>query len=247
MKLVGVGFGRTGTASIKLALEQLGFGPCHHMMEATRDPEHMAPWIRYANGEPVDWMDVYREYESTVDWPGAAVWRELVDAFPDAKVLLTVRNSDRWFDSASSTIFRNLRHSTSVLESLARLVVQLNFPRFRPFGIAMRRIITDRQFGGDLVTRENCVRVFEAHNAAVQAYVPADRLLVYDVSQGWEPLCAFLGVPVPDGPFPRVNDAESMRRRQKERLNKSIARTTAALAGLLVAGALVWRWVRPRS
>lgn len=246
MKVIGVGFGRTGTSSIKLALEQLGF-PCHHMSEATKDPEHMAPWIQFANGDPVDWREVYRDYEATVDWPGAAVWRELIDAFPDAKVLLTVRDPDKWFASGTSTIFRNLRHSTSIQESLARLVVQLNFPRFRPFGIAMRRLITDRQFGGDLVTRDNVVRVFEAHNAAVQAYVPAHQLLVYDVSQGWEPLCEFLGVPVPDAPFPRVNDAESMRKRQQERLQKSIVRTAAALGGLMVAGALVWRWVRPRS
>jgi hypothetical protein len=125
--------------------------------------------------------------------------------------------------------------------------VQLNYPKFRPFGQAMRRLITDRQFGGDLVSRENAVRVFEAHNAAVQAYVPADRLLVYEVSQGWEPLCEFLGVPVPDTPFPRVNDTESMQRRQRERLNKSIVRTSAALGGVLVLGALAWRWVRPRS
>ncbi|MBM7785558.1 sulfotransferase family protein [Tenggerimyces flavus] len=247
MRVIGVGFGRTGTSSIKLALEQLGFAPCHHMSEATRDPEHMAPWIHFANGDPVDWSEVFGDYEATVDWPGAAVWRELIDAFPDAKVLLTVRDPDKWFASGSSTIFRNLRHSTSVWESLARLVVQLNFPRFRPFGIAMRRLITDRQFGGDLVTRDNVVRVFEAHNAAVQVYVPADKLLVYEVSQGWEPLCAFLGVPVPDAPFPRVNDAESMQRRQKERLQKSIVRTAAAVGGLVVAGALVWRWVRPRS
>src|SRR6266700_2820133 len=105
LEVIGVGFGRTGTTSLKVALERLGVSPCEHMFDVTRDPERVRLWQGIADGEPADWAEVFRSHRATVDWPGAAYWRELTDAFPQAKVILTVRDADRWFDSAVQTIF----------------------------------------------------------------------------------------------------------------------------------------------
>jgi hypothetical protein len=244
MKVIGVGFGRTGTASLKLALEQLGLDPCYHMAEVLAAPERIDDWARVANGEPVSWDEVFRGYQATVDWPGAAVWKELVDAYPDAKVLLSVRDPEKWYTSASNTIFQNMRSSRSAVEKALGFVVGLTRPAFRTFGPTMQRLIVERQLGGDVEDRATVLRSFEAHTAAVQAYVPASRLLTYEVTQGWEPLCEFLGVPVPDTPFPRVNDTEAFHRMRKRMMVRAMATAGAAVAGLVGAVAVVASLVR---
>lgn len=191
LKLIGAGLGRTGTLSIKLALEQLGFGPCYHMTELLIHPTHAQLWTGAADGRP-EWEALLGEYASTVDYPGCAFWRDLAARNPDAKVLLSVRDPAAWFESTQKTIFSD--------ESIQRLE---SSPLEHFFANAvwtgLRERIHDRDFMMDH---------FRRHNAEVERAIPPERLLVYQVSEGWGPLCAFLRVPVPDRPFPRVNSRE---------------------------------------
>jgi len=190
LRVIGAGLGRTGTLSLKLALEQLGLGPCYHMVEVRTDPIRLEHWNRIAAGEPIDWDEVFAGFQSTVDWPACNYWRELMARYPDAKVILSLRDPEAWFRSTQATIF-----SDAVQSEAAPSIVKL---------------LTD-VMGTDLHDRKRCIAAFERHNAAVCAGVPDGRLLVFDPTQGWGPLCAFLGVPVPDAPFPSVNTTEQFR------------------------------------
>jgi hypothetical protein len=190
LRVIGAGLGRTGTLSLKLALEQLGLGPCYHMLEVRSAPERLEHWNRISAGDQVDWEEVFAGFQSTVDWPACNYWRELMARYPDAKVILSLRDPESWFRSTQATIFSD--------------VVQTNAPP------AIVKILTDIT-GPDLHDRAKCIAAFERHNAAVRDGVPADKLLVFDAKQGWGPLCAFLGVPVPDAPFPSVNTTDDFR------------------------------------
>jgi hypothetical protein len=187
LDVIGAGLGRTGTLSLKLALEQLGFGPCYHMLEVRAAPERLEHWNRIAAGTPIDWDEVFRGFRATVDWPACNYWRELMARYPAAKVILSLRDPESWFRSTQATIFGD--------------AVQSGAP---PSIVKILRDVV----GPDLADRERCIAAFERHNAAVRAGVPAERLLVFDAKQGWRPLCAFLDVPVPDAPFPAVNTTE---------------------------------------
>jgi hypothetical protein len=194
MDVIGVGFGRTGTLSLKAALEELGFGPCMHMIPVLADAERATLFKKAADGDS-DSLDAAMDgYRSTVDWPGTFFWRDLVERHPDAKVLLTVRDPEKWYDSAYRTIYR--------AATAPRVSVDV-----APALDMAHATVWDGTFGGRFADREFALRTFEEHNAAVRRDVPAGRLLEFEVAQGWEPLCDFLGRPVPDGPFPRLNDA----------------------------------------
>lgn len=195
LKVIGSGLGRTGTMSTKLALEQLGFGPCHHMVEVFRHPESIPLWVAAGEGRP-DWDAIFGDFGSMVDHPGCAYWRSLMDHYPDAKVLHTVRDPDKWFDSTQATIFAPERDAAMAAapEPMKTFMGQLH-----------------AFYGGDMHDRAFMTDYFRRHTEAVVAGVPKDRLLVFDVAQGWEPLCAFLGVPVPDTPYPRENTTEAFR------------------------------------
>ncbi|MDA3630422.1 sulfotransferase family protein [Saccharopolyspora sp. WRP15-2] len=199
VKIIGAGFGRTGTASLKAALEHLGFGPCYHMFEVIAKPERVQGWARALDGEIADWETVLGGFESTVDWPGCTFWRELLDFYPDAKVLLTVRDPEKWYDSVNSTIYQFVKEEPGDDDFSAKL---------RP---TIERMIWNGTFDGRFEDRAHAIKVFEEHNAAVQAEVPSDRLLTYQVGEGWQSLCDFLGVPVPAEDFPHVNDSASLR------------------------------------
>ena len=193
MHVIGAGVGRTGTYSLKLALNQLGLGPCHHMEEVLFNMPVQVPLWEAALDGHADWEAVFKGYESTVDWPTAGFFRELNAAFPTAKFVLTVRSPESWADSFSETIYKLLagRHQAPAemqdwLTMAAGVISKTGFPE----GLDMAGMM----------------QAFNAHNDAVKAAIPADRLLVYQVKEGWEPLCVFLGVPVPDAPFPRTND-----------------------------------------
>jgi len=194
LEIIGPGFGRTGTNSLKLALEQLGYGPCHHMFEVRDNPERLADWEAAADGETMDWHHVFRGYRWQVDWPGARYWRELADHFPDARVVLSVRDPDEWFDSVQATIapFVAARgtHPAPHVNAIAEMG---------------HKAIVEQIFDGRLTDRAHATRVFRDHIAAVKAEIHPDRLLVFDAREGWEPLCDFLGVAVPDTPFPKTN------------------------------------------
>lgn len=216
LRVIGAGFGRTGTLSLKLALERLGFAPCEHMTGMFDEPGRIDLWLEAARrktaGEPIDWDPLFAGYAATVDWPGAFFWRELVAAFPAAKVLLTVRDPDCWYASAHDTILRldEPRAADGAPLPLAPEVAARR-ARMNPL---LEAVLFQGTFQGRASDEAFAKAVFREHNAAVQAAVPADRLLVYEVSQGWEPLCRFLDVAVPAGePFPQVNDTASFRAR----------------------------------
>ncbi|MCB1489782.1 MAG: hypothetical protein KDJ88_20275 [Bauldia sp.] len=197
LKVIGTGFGRTGTLSTKLALEQLGFGPCHQMVEVMGNPAQPAKWAAVAAGEDVDWEDVYEGYTAQVDFPGAAVWRQTTIAFPDAKVVHTERPEEDWWASFDKTIgkFMTVRSSMELPPPVEDIFRTMNTLIFEPI------------FGGT-VNRETALAAYRKNNALVREKIPADRLLVFNVAEGWEPLCRFLGVPVPATPFPRSNERE---------------------------------------
>ena len=201
LEVLGAGFGRTGTNSLRLALAQIGFGPCHHMFEVRDNPEQLVHWQRAARGEVMDWDTVFTGYRSQTDWPGARYWRELADFYPDAKVILSTRPADAWFDSVQKTI-GPLMYNHANLEN----------PKLRPLAKMAHDLIEQQIFDNRLDERSHAIGVFERHIAEVQKTIPASRLLTLDVTEGWEPLCAFLGVPVPDTPFPNTNSSKDFNR-----------------------------------
>lgn len=227
MKVIGAGFGRTGTLSLKAALEELDCGPCYHMVEVFKHLEHVPAWEAAARGEPVDWGKLLEGWGATVDWPACTFYAELMAAFPEAKVLLSTRDPQRWYDSCRETIYRP--------DTLFPLRLLLNLsPRTRSVMRMGRTIIWEGTFGGRFHDREQAVAAYEKHVEAVKRAVPPERLLVYEVGQGWEPLCRFLGVPVPDQPFPHVNDRVAVRRGLT--MMNAVACGLLLLPALLVAG-----------
>ena len=204
-RVIGAGFGRTGTASLKRALEMIGFGPCHHMEEVIKRRAEVKTWEAAARGEMPDWHAFLRGWGSTVDFPSALYYRELMQAFPLAKVILTVRDAASWYMSMSQTIVPAMTRFPNRL--VARFLPFIGAPVRTMIGTRVYRDVIDR-----FAEREHVLRVFTDHIEEVQRIVPAERLLVYRVSEGWGPLCAFLGVPVPDAPFPRVNDRAEFKR-----------------------------------
>jgi hypothetical protein len=194
LKVIGAGLGRTATFSLKFALEHLGFGPCYHMSEVFAGGRRNVPlWLDAVQGTP-KWDAIFAGYSSTTDYPACTYWRELADFYPDAKVILTVRDPDSWFDSVSETIFS---------EQMQRPLVGT------PLETMMRGTIFDA-FDGRAKDRAFMTDWFKRRNQQVIDALPPERLLVFSPKEGWTPLCSFLGVPVPDSPFPRVNSRDEM-------------------------------------
>ncbi|MCP2337049.1 sulfotransferase family protein [Actinomadura rupiterrae] len=222
MDVIGAGYGRTGTLSLKTALEQLGFGPCHHMLEMQR-PGQLEAWLAKTRGEPVPWETLFKGYRSCVDWPSAAYWRETTEHYEDAKVVLSVRDPRRWVASMRKTILgERAKQNRPDRKALVMLSSALG-TQLASF-VRMTSAMPGTQ-GLDRLTDEGLVAEFERHTAEVVEAVPAERLLVYEVEQGWEPLCKFLEVPVPDTPFPQVNDtAEFAARAQRMVLRMAVTR-----------------------
>lgn len=193
LKVIGSGFGRTGTMSTKIALETLGFGPCHHMVEVMTSPAQPAHWAALARGEAVDWTEVFAGYTAQVDNPGAVFWHELSIAFPDAKVLHTERPEDDWWASYQHTINRFWQ---------TRALLDLPPPVAAVFD-DMDKILG--QGGNAGLDRERAIAAYRANNAKVRQVIPAERLLVFNPAQGWDPLCRFLGAEAPATAFPHSN------------------------------------------
>jgi hypothetical protein len=197
LEVIGPGFGRTGTMSFKAALELLGFAPCYHMVEVYDHEGHVDAWTEAINGGDPDLNALLSNFRAVVDWPACSFWKRLKAANPSAKVVLTRRDPDAWYESMTNTIFLALRAETSD-EKLAR------------WRVATRELIFSQTFG-DRFDRDAVVGALQAHEADVIASVPADELLVYTVGDGWEPLCEFLDVSVPAEPFPRTNSTAEFR------------------------------------
>jgi hypothetical protein len=238
VKFIGAGFGRTGTMSLKVALETLGFDPCYHMTEVFAHPEHTGFWISAWRGEPADLDGILGEYEAAVDWPACTFYEELMERHPDAKVILSVREPERWYESVRNTIYE-----LSVViprHRIYRIGYKLvSFFVFRGPGNRnlADEIIWQGTFDGRFEDKHHAIEVFERHNAEVQRRVPQDRLLVYDVKSGWGPLCEFLGVQEPEEPFPRTNDAAEMQRRLRgvKAISIAVPVTLTLLAGAALA------------
>lgn len=195
LKVIGAGLGRTGTLSLKLALEHIGLGGCYHMSEMLANMRaHLPLWVEAARGRP-RWELIFDGYQSTCDYPGCSFWRELAAQYPEAKIILTTRNPDSWFESVSATIF-SAEH---------RAQFENNPAMAEFFALTVFRDVEPL-----LEDRARMVEFFNRWNRSVIDEVPADRLLVYEAKDGWEPLCDFLGVRVPAEPYPRVNSREEM-------------------------------------
>ena len=189
LKIVGSGLGRTGTKSMQTALNMLGFGPCHHMVEVFAHQDSVPWWIEAGAGRP-DWDKIFAGYNSMVDYPGAHYWRELAVHYPNAKVLHTERDPDKWFDSTQATIFAPASPTTMAEGPMAEF-----------FGSFLKNI------RGHMHDRAFMTTHFRRHNEEVKRAIPPERLLIYEAGQGWTPLCKFLNVPVPDAPYPSENSS----------------------------------------
>ena len=202
LRVVGAGLGRTGTMSLKLALERLLGAPCYHMAEVFAQPEHVTSWRDAARGEMPDWKRLFAGYAATVDWPSASFWPEISEAFPDALVLLSVREFDSWWKSASTTIFPATKDATGPWREMVDTL----------FG---------NRFTARLDDREACRAAFERHYADARARIPRERLLEWRPSDGWEPICRALGLAVPGEPFPRTNTSEEFQKAHAQRVRQS--------------------------
>jgi hypothetical protein len=216
LKVIGAGFGRTGTYSLKSALEQLGFAKCYHMRVVNLHGSHPRMWIDAFEGKPVDWDTLFRGYQATVDWPSCTFYRQLMQHYPQAKIILTVRDPDKWHESGLRTIHSYASGKQGAMKWISRLN-----PKSRALRRMQRHIVWNGTFHGRFEDKQESIAVYQRHNEEVMRIVPQDRLLVYEVGDGWEPLCEFLDVPVPeDTPFPRLHTS-------KEYLNLINARRRA--------------------
>jgi Sulfotransferase domain len=212
MQVIGAGLPRTATTTQMVALEQLGFAPCYHMRDLLADLEKGLPlWESVAEGKP-DWEQIFGEARSTVDWPSARYYRELIDYYPDAKVLLSVRDGESWVRSMRQTVW-GIFHGDSVIHHVSEARAVLD-PLWQRYIALMRGMTWNEQTGvlaGDTFTDAGLIAVMDRWNEGVKSTVPAERLLVWYPTDGWEPLCDFLEVDVPSEPVPNLNDTASFR------------------------------------
>ncbi|MEM7639620.1 MAG: sulfotransferase family protein [Pseudomonadota bacterium] len=228
LKVIGAGFGRTGTLSMKAALEQLGYDKCHHMFEVMPNNAQLDAWHAISQGATPDWDAVFEGFQASVDFPSSGYWRELAAHYPDARIILTTRSFDSWYDSASETI-----------HSLSRNIPgwMLIIPKVRKIKQMTYGAVWDRVFAGQFENKEAARKVFEQHEADVKAAFPANRLLVFHPKEGWGPLCAFLDKPVPDTDFPNVNDRATFKKQIS--MMKRMQMIPFALVGTVGLAALI--------
>jgi len=194
LQIIGAGFGRTGTHSLGLALQRLGLGPSYTTTALAANPEHTALWKQALEGGPVDWEALFGGYRAALEWPAVGFLPELIELYPDAKVVLTLRDPEAWYESARETIFQALKLSAQNPDPVKRERSAIN-----------RRLILERTFDDRFLDKEHALEVYRRHQAQVVERVPPERLLQFDVRAGWGPLCEFLDLPAPDEPFPYVN------------------------------------------
>lgn len=198
LQVIGAGFGRTGTHSLAVALGRLGFGPCYTLPEVNKNPGHIDIWNEAIDGKQVDWRALYRDYRSAVEWPTVSFLRKLLPAFPEARVILTMRDPDSWYESAAATIFPGLEATAEHPD-----------PETRARSNMKRRLILEQTFSGRYWEKAHAIEVYQTHVQDVLRMVPAHRLLQFRVADGWDPLCEFLEVREPDEPFPWRNERAS--------------------------------------
>ena len=211
MKVIGAGLPRTATTTQMVALEQLGFAPCYHMRNVLGDLENELPyWEAAQDGNP-DWEAAFRDSQSTCDWPSARFYEDLIDYYPDAKVILTVRDGESWVRSMRETVW-GVYFGDSVLHHVSDARACID-PQWRRFIELMNRMNWEEggALTGDHQSDHGLIEIMERWNGQVQQTVPAERLLVWNPKEGWDPLCEFLEVDVPDAPLPHLNDTASFK------------------------------------
>ncbi len=206
LKVIGTGNGRTGTLSLKSALDELGFGKCFHMYELIEHvPERVKYFEQAERGEAVNWDELFDGYNSAVDFPVIRYYKQVMAKYPDAKIIHTTRDPESWYKSFSETI---LYATQPDFKRILKMMIRL------PFSSTLRKKMRVLKFNGAMIRnmigknfndKQAAITMFNLHNQDVLATVPKDRMLIYDVKQGWEPLCKFLDVPVPNTPFPNTN------------------------------------------
>ncbi|MBN1430673.1 MAG: sulfotransferase family protein [Anaerolineae bacterium] len=216
IKVVGAGLGRTGTGSLKMALERLGYAQCYHFSELIAHPEHVTQWEKLSQGRSVDWTALFDGYQAVVDYPGCCFYKEILQAYQDAKVILTVRDPERWYNSTLKTLY----NARPPLRQLLPLLLRMPFSskhRMLPRVVRLyHRIAWKGLFGGRFEEKDHALAVYQRHSEEVQCVVPSNQLLIYQVEEGWGPLCEFLGQPVPvDEPFPHQNMGGDFRQMQQ--------------------------------
>lgn len=205
IKVIGAGLGRTGGTSLKSALEELGFDKCYNMREVISHPEHARMWNALHQGKTINWEELFQGYRAVVDWPACTFYQTLIQQYPDAKVVLTVRDPERWYESALSTIYK----VPDVQKSM-----WAGNPIMQHVSLMIDNIIWNGTFHRKFEDKSYAIAIFNQHIAQVKQTVSPERLLVYEVKEGWEPLCQFLNVPVPqDKSFPHLNDTAEFRGR----------------------------------
>lgn len=216
LRVIGAGLARTGTMSMKAALTQLGFGRCYHMIDQLTHPEDVVYWEAASRGEKVDWDALFHDCQSTVDYPGCRYYKLFMELYPEAKVVLTVRDPEKWYESTKETVYEVMNR---VFDKDGNPKGSSSFPGDPSLQLRVMQLIRREMWEGDyqgrFEDRDFILNFWHNWVADVKKTVPPEKLLVFEVAQGWEPLCNFLEVPIPDTPFPRLNDRQAF----LERLN----------------------------
>ena len=193
LKVIGANFGRTATMSLKQGLEILGFEKCYHMSEVVVHPEHVKLWLDAWRGKDI-WTTLFAGYQAAVDWPAAAFWPQLMHVYPEAKIVLSIRDADEWFESARNTIFQSMDSNLLAKDEVLRTRIEM-----------LKEIIVDGTFNGDLSNKDKCIKIYKENIERCRSEVPLDRLIEFDTFLGWEQLCKELDCKIPEKPYPHVN------------------------------------------
>lgn len=205
LKVIGTGLGRTGTYSLKLAIEQLGVGKCYHMVELFQQPERLKYFKKAEKGEKVNWNELFDGYKAAVDYPVARFYKQITEFYPEAKVIHTLREPEEWYESASATIFwASKPYSLRILKLAVHLPFSSEARRRIPV-LMYNRKLSELEFGKDLKNKEKVIKRYNKHYEEVIKTIPDNRLLLFDPKSGWEPLCRFLKLPIPLIPYPKSN------------------------------------------
>jgi hypothetical protein len=221
LQVFGTGQGRTGTTSLKNALEHLGFGKCYHMFELLSHPEQVVYFEKAERGEEVNWDELFQGYHSACDFPVVRYYKQILERYPDAKVIHTTRDPESWFKSVTNTIFWVVKPSPG---RMLRMMIRLPFSstlRKRLKVLKFNGMMVNKVFGNDLKDKAKVISVYNQHNDEVLRTIPKEKLLLYDVKSGWEPLCNFLGVPVPSIPFPKSNSTDEFVHNVKHKITNT--------------------------
>jgi hypothetical protein len=205
LKIIGSGMGRTGTHSLKSALEQLGFGKCYHMVELLENPKGLPCFWDAENGKKADWDSLFTGYLSAIDYPVARYYKELINLYPDAKVIHTIRDPESWYQSCMETIFWASKPDAGrIIKMLVRMPFSKSLRERFPV-LKYNGMLVEKEFGKNLKDKAAVIGYYNKRNEEVLATVPKERLLVFKAQEGWGPLCKFLNVPVPATPYPKSN------------------------------------------